>query len=86
MITILIIYVQLQFTNSSTIYAAKIFYDISSDAINAVSAEDNLQLLKEELLHQLAIQAAVKAFNQTADEAKIAIYGESCFFYAVSSR
>jgi len=66
---------QLRFTNSSTIYAAKIFYDIGSNNIGAVSAKDNLQLLKEELLRQLAIQAAVKAFNQAAGDAKIAIYG-----------
>lgn len=72
-------YVQLRFTNSTTIYAAKVFYDIGTDDINAVSPEDNLQLLKEELLRQLAIRAAVKAFNQAADEAKIAIYGESSF-------
>jgi hypothetical protein len=58
---------------------AKIFYDISSGVVRAVSAEDNLHLLKEELVRQLAIQAAVKAFNQTAEESKIAIYGKSCF-------
>ncbi len=68
-------YVQLCFTNSSTIYAAKIFYNIGTES-GTVSVEDNLQLLKEELLCQVAIQAAVNAFNKAAEEAKVVIYGE----------
>jgi len=78
------IYVQqMQFTNSGTIYAAKIFYNIGESqadaAVTTVSAEDNLRHLKEELLHQLAIKAAVEAFNKAAEESKIAIYGKMCF-------
>ena len=42
-----------------------------------VSVENNLQLLKEGLLRQVAIQAAVNAFNKA--EAKAAIYGETRF-------
>ena len=76
---------QMQFTNSGTIYAAKIFYDIgeswADEAVTmpVVSAEDNLQHLKEELPRQLAIKAAFEAFNKAAEESKIPIYGKMCF-------
>ena len=52
----------MQFSNSGIIYAAKILGKPQADA--TVSAEDNLRHLKEELLCQLAIRAAVEALTR----------------------
>ncbi|KAF8988783.1 kinase-like domain-containing protein [Cyathus striatus] len=63
LITILID--KLQFTHSSTYYAAKTFFETGS--FSTPSNEENLQHLKEELVRQLVIKDAISDFSKVAD-------------------